>query len=187
MAPKLGMDADGDTPPCSVLHSYKHAKEWDDWKQEHYKGTQKAQPAVELYKHKWAKKAVYLQLQLKGKLSAEECMWKIDPSAPVPCPLEGGDMKGPLYLCILDAKRVSCLNDTMWHQMFIVYREPVEFWMKDMYYKPTVHVRWQMNKIPGVSVSRYSNDILTITTGISAQESAVVPTVNQSSCWKCLP
>ena len=46
MAPKMMEDADGDTPPCSVIEDYSAAKEWDLWKQQTYKGKQKAKPTT---------------------------------------------------------------------------------------------------------------------------------------------
>jgi hypothetical protein len=55
MAPKICSDEDGDIPPCSVMDNYAAAKRWDDWKQEKYGGKQKAEPAVDKYKHMWAK------------------------------------------------------------------------------------------------------------------------------------
>jgi hypothetical protein len=59
MAPKMMEDADGDIPPCSVMDSYEEAKVWDEWKQQKYKGKQKAKPlALELHpkKRSWIQK-----------------------------------------------------------------------------------------------------------------------------------
>lgn len=53
MAPKIGMDEDGDTPPCSVMHTREYAEKWDVMKQKKYNGTQKAVPTVERFKHMW--------------------------------------------------------------------------------------------------------------------------------------
>ena len=55
MTPKLMPDEDGDVPPCSVMHSYKSAKEWDAYKQKKYQGKQKAISVVKQFrKNRWA-------------------------------------------------------------------------------------------------------------------------------------
>lgn len=55
MAPKLMSDEDGDIPPCSVMHSYKSAKEWDEYKQKKYNGKQKAKSVVKRFrKARWS-------------------------------------------------------------------------------------------------------------------------------------
>jgi hypothetical protein len=50
MAPKMGIDADGDIPPCSVKWTLEGAKAWDTFKQEKYGGAQKAGSMVEAHK-----------------------------------------------------------------------------------------------------------------------------------------
>jgi hypothetical protein len=185
MSPKISSDEDGDIAPCSVMHSYRHAKEWDDWKQEKYGGAQKAESAVEQFKEKWAKDVVYFQLQVKGPFTAQECIWKIDSDAPVPSPLEGGDGNGPLYLCIFDAKLVPLLYAAKYQLIFKVYTQPTQFWMKEIYYKNTYHVRWRIQGIPGVSLERYTNDVIEIAMGESARQEkkGVAAVVTQKSCW----
>ncbi len=46
----MGIDADGDIPPCSAMWSLEAAKAWDDFKQKTYGGTQKAGSMVEAHK-----------------------------------------------------------------------------------------------------------------------------------------
>jgi hypothetical protein len=50
MAPKMGIDADGDIPPCSAMWDLEGAKAWDAFKQEKYGGAQKAGSMVEAHK-----------------------------------------------------------------------------------------------------------------------------------------
>jgi hypothetical protein len=50
MAPKIGIDADGDIPPCSAKWDLEGAKAWDAFKQEKYGGAQKAGSMVEAHK-----------------------------------------------------------------------------------------------------------------------------------------
>lgn len=58
MTPKIGMDEDGDIPPCSVMQGREYAEKWDAWKEKKYGGKQKALPTVERFKHRWSSKKV---------------------------------------------------------------------------------------------------------------------------------
>ncbi len=46
----MGIDADGDIPPCSAKWTLEGAKAWDAFKQEKYGGAQKAGSMVEAHK-----------------------------------------------------------------------------------------------------------------------------------------
>lgn len=88
-----------------------------------------------------------LQIQLKGRKSAEEIIHEIDPSAPLPSPLEGGNMKGPLYLCILKEEVFKQLErfKEKHKETFIVYSGPHYFDMEAKNYSPEWTCQWSMD------------------------------------------
>jgi hypothetical protein len=193
MAPKIASDADGDIPPCSVMDSYAAAKCWDDWKQAKYGGAQKARPAVERFKEMWMKKAVQVTIQLKSSFTASECIWAIDSDAPVPCPLEGGDGGGPMYLCIIGEDIVRLLYSGKNMLKFKVYSGPSEpFWMKGRYYMNMYHVRWRVDGVAGVAVDALTDDVIDILREVNHKDADMplasvppVPIVQQTSCFPC--
>jgi hypothetical protein len=89
-----------------------------------------------------------IQIQLKrGGKTAEEMIHAIDSSAPVPSPLEGGNMEGPLYLCILkeDILRFLKYFKKENEDDFIVYSGPHFFDLKDECYSPAWTCQWSMD------------------------------------------
>ncbi len=99
-------------------------------------------------------KVVQFTIQLKGDVNAENILWKADLSAPIPQGLEGGDYKGPLYLCVLDANKYSELIDTK-SENFIIYRKPIEFTIDPNLYRPNNYVSWELNGNPSISSKRF--------------------------------
>jgi hypothetical protein len=89
-----------------------------------------------------------LQIQLKrSDKSAAEIVREIDPSAPMPSPLEGGDMRGPLYLCILKEETFRFLQKfkEQHAENFIVYAGPYFFDMDAGKYSPEWTCQWSMD------------------------------------------
>jgi hypothetical protein len=102
-------------------------------------------------------KVVEFQLQIHDtSITASDILQMIDPSAPFPDPLEGGDGKGPLYQCILREEKVKdfleyCEKDTT----IRIYTSLHPFELADDLYQGKFYVHWQFGKDPTVSKSKY--------------------------------
>jgi hypothetical protein len=89
---------------------------------------------------------VEFQIQLKKqKPTARDILQSIDPSAPIPQSLEGGNGNGVLYQCILDASKVSLLDKN------IMYTDIYSIDLDKDLYRPDYYVQWRFGKHPTVS------------------------------------
>jgi len=89
-----------------------------------------------------------LQIQLKtSEKTAEELIHEIDPQAPLPSPLEGGNGQGPLYLCILNEDLLKFLEKfkKQHSESFLVYSGPYMFDMEAKHYSPEWMCQWSMD------------------------------------------
>ncbi len=89
-----------------------------------------------------------LQIQLKtNEKTAAEIIHSIDPSAPYPQALEGGDGNGALYLCILkeDHFRMMKQFQEAHAQLFKIYSGPHFFDMDSTKYSPEWTCQWSMD------------------------------------------
>ncbi len=98
-------------------------------------------------------KCVRFQLQISdGRLEARDVIHSVDARAPIPTALEGGDGKGPLWLCILDENKVDSLmeslvlNTVRIYDRIVMIQEEIE----DSLYKPTNLVQWRLGKDPEI-------------------------------------
>ena len=95
-------------------------------------------------------KAAYLQVQLQT-INEEELMSilrSIDANAPIPQALEGGNMKGVLYLCIIDeTKLLSFISNPK----IVCYTEPRPTIVENALYRPDYYVKWNFAVDPTVS------------------------------------
>ena len=89
-----------------------------------------------------------IQIQLKtNQKTAKELTHAIDPSAPVPSPLEGGNMEGPLYLCILKEdvfKFLQKFKDQN-KENFILSSGPHYFETDAKHYSPEWTCQWSID------------------------------------------
>ena len=94
-------------------------------------------------------KVVEFQLQTLDTIHPREHLSKIDLNAPIPQLLEGGNFKGPLYQCILDAQYLDILkNYCASNTSITLYTEPCEYELEDTLYKSNTFVQWQFGKPP---------------------------------------
>lgn len=94
-------------------------------------------------------KVMEFQIQLKtSKQSAEELLHQIDPGAPIPQALEGGDMQGPLYQCILDIKKLLLLKGLVEDGLLLLYTRPTPLEVEEAKYRPDYYVQWQIGAPP---------------------------------------
>ena len=102
-------------------------------------------------------KAFSFQVQIqKSKHSAEDLIHEIDPRAPIPEPMEGGNGKGPLYECVIDAKlKEKVLPYCAGSGDAIVYTSFYEIEIDESLYRPDYYVKWQFGKDTIVSVDKY--------------------------------
>jgi hypothetical protein len=94
------------------------------------------------------------QLQLKtSDMTAKEIVQKVDPSAPIPQPLEGGDSKGPLYQCLLRKEKLETFLHFCEENLtnFKLYSGPTSFDLEERLYKANGYVQWQMGNSPTVT------------------------------------
>lgn len=93
-------------------------------------------------------KCVHFQLQT-SRAKVKEFLQRVDPRSPMPQPLEGGDGNGCLWECILDAKKVDTLieslddNVRLYTQLHIMKME-----VDPSLYLPSNQVSWQFGKDP---------------------------------------
>ncbi len=85
-------------------------------------------------------------------------MREIDPSAPIPAPLEGGS----LYLCVLDAGKIDRLRDyaASNFRTMVLHSPPSEFELEDSLYKPDGQVQVVQGGDPTVIVPRHVGALL---------------------------
>lgn len=100
-------------------------------------------------------RVVEFQIQLKTSgFSVKDLLHKIDPSAPIPQPLEGGNMEGPLYQCILRLEKMDRLQryceDN--HKDIKIYSGCLSFDLEESLYRPDGYVQWEMGKSPTVTL-----------------------------------
>lgn len=101
-------------------------------------------------------RVVEFQLQLKSsKFTAKELLQKIDSSAPIPQPLEGGDGNGPLYQCIVWEKKMDRLQQYCEdnHLDIKISSGGFAYFLEESLYRPDYYVQWQMGKSPTVSAN----------------------------------
>lgn len=98
-------------------------------------------------------KVVEFQLQLQdAKWNAKEILRTIDPQAPIPCPLEGGNARGPLYQCVLDKEKGDAfLAFCKANPTVILYTSFYEFDLHEDSYSPHCYVHWGYDREPAVS------------------------------------
>jgi hypothetical protein len=96
-------------------------------------------------------KVIYFQLQIKEyPLDPATIIMQVDPSAPVPQALEGGDGNGALYLCILDSAKLNVF-DTLCKSNYLpvkLYTKYTEFDLDKTTYRPDYYVHWQFGDDP---------------------------------------
>lgn len=102
-------------------------------------------------------RVVEFQLQLMtSKYTAKDLLQEIDPSAPIPQPLEGGDMNGPLVQCILRLDKLDTLQryceDN--HRDIKIYTGCTSFHLEESLYRPDGYVSWQMGADPTVTLKK---------------------------------
>lgn len=100
-------------------------------------------------------RVVEFQLQLKtSDFTAKELLHKLDPSAPIPQPLEGGDSKGPLYQCILAYEKMETFLHYCEENLtnFKLYAGPTSFHLEKRFYRHDGYVQWQMGSSPTVTL-----------------------------------
>ena len=102
-------------------------------------------------------KAFSFQLQIqKSTRTAEELIHDLDPRAPIPAPLEGGNMKGPLYECVIDASKQETVMK-FWKEggEALVYTFLYEIEIDESTYRPDYYVHWNFGNPTTVSVEKY--------------------------------
>ena len=79
-------------------------------------------------------------------------MREIDPSAPIPAPLEGGS----LHLCVIDSGKIDRLRDyaASNFRTMVLYSRPSEFELEDSLYRPDGQVAIQNGQDPTVILPR---------------------------------
>ncbi len=98
-----------------------------------------------------------LQIQLKAfDKRAEELIHAIDPSAPLPSPLEGGNGQGPVYLCILQEDHLKMYKQfcEKHSESFIIYSGPFFFDMDAEKYSPEWMCHWSMDGFATLTKAR---------------------------------
>ena len=97
-------------------------------------------------------KVIEFQLQSLDSIHPREHLLKLDANAPIPQLLEGGNFKGPLYQCILNAQYTDALKSYISSNIsLILYTTPFEYELDALLYKSTAFVQWQVGKSPTVS------------------------------------
>ncbi len=89
-----------------------------------------------------------LQIQLnQQERTAAEIIRAIDPSAPLPSPLEGGNGQGPVYLCILKEEHLKMYTQFCQKHAtsFKVYAGPFFFDMDAERYSAEWTCQWSMD------------------------------------------
>ena len=94
---------------------------------------------------------VEFQIQMKHSgVTAKEFLHEIDPAAPIPQAVEGGDGKGPLYQCVLDAQKLVPLKTLVEERGFFLYRRPLVMKLEETHYRRDWYVQWTMGEPPRV-------------------------------------
>ena len=106
-------------------------------------------------------KVCFFQLQIlsefySGPADATNFLRSVDPNCPVPQALEGGNGRGPLYQCILDAEKKEKLLKAIERssQLLIVGsfgRGEVDRGL----YRPDCYAHWNFGADPSLSISPY--------------------------------
>ena len=98
-------------------------------------------------------KCVHFQLQVSGgdREKAKKILQRVDPRAPMPQPLEGGDGNGALWQCILDEEKVDRLveslsGDVRLYTQFYKVKNEVDASV----YLPSNQVAWRFGKEPTI-------------------------------------
>lgn len=98
-------------------------------------------------------KCVHFQLQISsgGADKARQFLHRVDPRAPVPQPLEGGDGNGGLWHCILDSTKVDSLVESL-NDSVRLYTQlnKIKEDIDSSFYLPTNQVVWQFGKDPTI-------------------------------------
>lgn len=95
-------------------------------------------------------KCVHFQLQSSNPQKVKELLQKVDPRAPLPEALEGGDGKGGLWECILDANKVDMLVESLQENIVYLYTEiySIKKEVDPALYLPSNRVSWQFGGDP---------------------------------------
>lgn len=102
-------------------------------------------------------RVVELQIQVKTSgFSVKDLLHKIDPSAPIPQPLEGGNMEGPLYQCVLRLEKMDRLQRYCEENFkdIKIYSGCLSFDLEESLYRPDFYVQWQMGSVPTVTLKQ---------------------------------
>lgn len=93
-------------------------------------------------------KVVEFQIQITdANVYAQQFIKMVDSEAPIPEPLEGGDGKGPLYMCILDIRKLDMLQKYAKEGSGVrVYTNFYPFEIEDSLYSSQNFVRWNFGK-----------------------------------------
>ncbi len=93
-------------------------------------------------------KVVEFQIQIyNSAIYAQQFIQMVDSEAPIPELLEGGDGKGPLYLCILDIRKLDTLQKYAKEGSGVrVYTNFSPFEIENTLYSPYNFVRWSLGK-----------------------------------------
>jgi hypothetical protein len=103
-------------------------------------------------------KVVEFQLQIQSwPKYTTDVLWTVDKQAPSPQPLEGGDGKGVLVLCIMDAEKVDALHDfCKEHSDIRIYSDFRTYDLDDSLYRPENSVFWQVGRKAVVKARSFS-------------------------------
>lgn len=98
----------------------------------------------------------YFQIQLQT-ISKDDCMdilHTIDPNTPILQDLEGGNMKGPLYLCVLATEHVAHF---IRNPAIVCLTEPRQIVIDETLYRSHMFVEWHTDSPPSLVTELYKN------------------------------
>jgi len=98
-------------------------------------------------------RVVEFQLQLKtSRSTAKEILQTIDSSAPIPQALEGGDLQGPLYQCLVREEKIHSLQAYCEStNLCTMYTDPHIISLSRALYRSDYFVSWNLGGSPTVS------------------------------------
>jgi hypothetical protein len=96
-------------------------------------------------------KAMEFQIQMRTtSLSAKDLLHQIDSSAPIPHALDI-DGKAPLYLCILDVRKLLLLKGLVEDGFCSLYTRPIPLEIDETSYRPDWYVHWNIGGSPTIT------------------------------------
>jgi hypothetical protein len=95
-------------------------------------------------------KAMEVQIQLRTmSLSAKDLLHQIDSAAPIPRALDI-DGKGPLYLCVLDVRKLLLLKGLVEDGFCSLVTKPIPLEIDETMYRPDWYVHWNLGGSPSI-------------------------------------